>query len=528
MGKIKRMDQIKMILQTYVATDNNIKATARRLQVSRNTVRNYVRKGLEHYPSISKLLSLPEEDLCSEFSKIFYAQTDQQQSNERAIYFNSQISYYFKELRRTGVTRHLLWEEYRTAQPNGYSYTQFCEHLKRAFNRRDVTMLLEHKAGEKLQLDFAGKGLYLTDPNTGEQTKCEVLVAVLPHSAYTYAVAIPSQKVDDFIVGINKVFRFLGCLPQVILSDNLKSYVTKANRYDPDFNELCVQLAAHYQIDLEATRVAKPKDKGSVENGVTNVYRRLYAPLRNEVFFNLHELNEALEAQAHLFNDKTFQKKSGTRREHFEAFEKPAMRSLPSEAFEVKRQVSAKVQNTYHVMLGAERNYYSVPFQHVGKQATIIYTSTTVEIYVDNQRVATHSRLPGRLLYKQQTDLNHLPKSHKEWLETRGYNTKYFCDKAAEIGAATEWAIGQLMVGKIHEAVAYKSCEGTLRLAKNYSPQRLEAACQRCLDYGGRVNYKMLENILKKNLDLVDEEQQLALDFSPPEHNNIRGPQAYQ
>lgn len=524
MGKIKRMDQIKMILQTYLATDKNIKATARRLQVSRNTVRNYVRKGLEHHPSVSKLLSLSEEEL----SKVFYAKTDQQQSNERAIYFKSQISYYFKELRRTGVTRHLLWEEYRLAQPEGYSYTQFCEHFKRAVKRRDVTMLLEHKAGEKLQLDFAGKGLYLTDPNTGEQTKCEVLVAVMPHSAYTYAVAIPSQKVDDFIIGINKVFHFLGCLPKVILSDNLKSYVTKANRYDPDFNALCVQLAAHYQIDLEAARVATPKDKASVENGVTNVYRKLYAPLRNDVFFNLYELNQALEAQAHLLNDRPFQKKSGTRREHFEAFEKPLMQSLPTEVFDIKRVTKGKVQSTYHVMLGAERNYYSVPFQYVGKQATIVYSATSVEIYIDNQRVATHSRLPGRLLYKQQTDLNHLPKNHKEWLETRGYTAKYFCDKAAKIGSATEWAIGQLMVGKTHEVIAYKSCEGALRLAKHYSPQRLEAACQRCRDHGGRVNYKMLENILKKNLDLIDEEEQLALDFSPPEHENIRGPEAYQ
>lgn len=523
MGKIKRMDQIRTILQTYVATGKNIKATARRLQVSKNTVRHYVRLGLKHQSSLSQLLTLSEEA----WKKIFYSKTEQTDSTGRAAYFQSKIKDYIAELRKVGVTRQLLWEEYRKEQPQGYSYTQFCEHFKRALVSRDLTILLNHKAGEKLQIDFAGKGLYLTDPNTGEQIKCEVLVAVLPFSGYTFAVAIPSQKVADFIKGINQIFCFLSCLPQVLLSDNLKSYVTKANRYDPDFNELCVQLATHYQIDLEATRVAKPKDKGSVENGVTNVYRRLYAPLRNEVFFNLQQLNQALQAQAHLLNDKPFQKKLGTRRELFETYEKPVMAALPKEVFDVKRIVSAKVQRTYHIMLGVEQNYYSVPFQYVGKQATVIYSSTSVEIYIDNQRVATHARLPGRLTYKHQTDLNHLPKNHKEWLKTRGYDARYFCEQAAKIGAATEWAIGQLMVGKIHEAIAYKSCEGTLRLAKHYSPQRLEAACKRC-QIAGKVNYKMLENILKRNLDIDNEEQQLALNFSPPNHDNIRGPQAYQ
>lgn len=523
MGKIKRMDQIRMILETYVATDRNIKATARRLQISKNTVRRYIRLGLEKYSSIYKLLSLPEQ----EFVKIFYPETSQKEESERLKYFKEKIPYYIKELRKTGVTRHLLWEEYRLEQPQGYSYTQFCEHFSRVLRSRDVTILLEHKAGEKLQIDFAGKGLYITDINTGEQIKCEVLVAVLPFSSYTYAVAIPSQKVGDFIDGINKIFEFLGCLPKVLLSDNLKSFVKKANRYDPDFNEICKQLAVHYQMDLEAARVRKPKDKASVEGGVTNVYRKLYAPLRNEVFFNLYELNQALKQQTHLLNDKPFQKKSGTRREQFEVFEKPVMRSLPGDCFDIKREVSAKVQRTYHIMLGVERNYYSVPFQLVGKQATVIYNSSTVAIYVDNQRVATHKRLDGRQTYKSRTDLNHLPKNHEEWLKTRGYTAQYFYDKAAKIGPATKWAIAQLMVGKLHEVVAFKSCEGTLRLAKHYSAQRLEAACARC-ETIGKVNYKMLENILKSNLDIVGPLEEQMKNFAPPIHENIRGSKEYQ
>ena len=523
MGKIKRMDQIKMILQTYLATDRNIKATARRLQISKNTVRTYTRLGLEKYPDLQHLIQLPQE----QFKEIFYPNQGQQVGCKKLAYFESKVSYYLKELARPGVTRQLLWEEYRLDQPDGYAYSQFCEHLSRTVKRRDVTLLLEHKAGEKLQIDFAGKGLYLTDPKTGEQTKCEVLVAVMPYSSYTFAVALPSQKVVDFIEGINQIFLFLNCLPKVLLSDNLKSFVIKSNRYDPDFNEVCVQLAVHYGIDLEAARVRKPKDKASVENGVTNVYRNLYAPLRDEVFHNLYELNEALKARSHVLNDKPFQKKMGTRRELFETFEKPVMMPLPTEPFDIKRQVSAKVQRTYHIFLGAERNYYSVPFQYVGRQATVIYTSKTVEIYIDNQRVATHLRLDRQQQYKYRTDINHLPKCHEEWLKTRGYEAKDFYDQADKIGKATRWAIAQLMVGKLHEAMAFKSCEGTLRLAKNYSAQRLESACQRCRDIG-KVNYKMLENILKKKLDLTNPEEEILKNYKPPEHENIRGPQAYQ
>ena len=523
MGKIKRMDQIRMILQTYLATDQNFKATARRLQISKNTVKHYISLGRKKCPDLYYILRLPE----AEFIETFYPQELQQKTSDRLDYFSNHVDYYLRELRRVGVTRQLLWQEYRQEQSEGYSYSQFCEQLKRVIQRRDVTLLLKHKAGEKLQIDFAGKGLYITDPSTGEQIKCEVLVAVLPHSSYTFAVALPSQKVVDFIHGINQIFQFLGCLPKVLLSDNLKSFVKKANRYDPDFNEVCIQLAVHYKIDLEAARVAKPKDKASVENGVTNVYRRLYAPLRNEVFHNLYELNQALKEQAHLLNDKPFQKKSGTRREIFETFEKPQMSPLPTEPFDIKRQVEAKVQRTYHIMLGAERNYYSVPFQYVGRQTTVIYNSKTVEIYVDNQRVATHQRLPSRQTYKYRTDINHLPKNHEEWLKTRGYTEEYFLERADKIGEATRWAITQLMVGKLHEAVAFKSCEGTLRLAKHYTPQRLEAACQRCMEIG-KVNYKMLENILKKKLDVKDEQTKVMDNFAPPVHKNIRGPKAYQ
>ena len=307
---------------------------------------------------------------------------------DRESIFLSQINYWIKELRRVGVTRHLLWQEYRKEYPQGYGYSQFCERLKREIGRKDLTLILSHKPGEVMQVDFAGKKMRWVDIYTAEVHECEVLVAVFPHSQCTFAIALPSQKVSDFVHGLNQALLWFGKLPNIILSDNLKSYVIRADKYDPKFNDLCVQLANHYQIDLQATRVGKPKDKASVENMVSTVYRRIYAPLRNETFHSLKEINEAITIQLKAHNDKPYQKKQGNRNEIFRQYELPVMRDLPCDLFEVKKITKSKVRRDYHIFIGEEKNYYSVPFRYVGQNTTVIYTSTVVEVYIDNQRIA--------------------------------------------------------------------------------------------------------------------------------------------
>lgn len=518
MGKIKRMDQVQLIIETYLSC-GSIKGTSRRLQVSKNTVRQYVRLGKDHYADLSKVLSLSEAELF----KVFYSNKNEQ-LDKRESAFQSKVSYWLKELRRVGVTRHLLWQEYRLEQTDGYGYSQFCERLKKEIGRRDLTLSLNHPPGQVVQIDFAGKKMHWVDISSGEVHECEVLVAVLPHSQYTFAIALPSQKVQDFIHGLNQVFLFFGKLPQVILCDNLKSYVKKADRYTPDFNDLCVQLAAHYQLDLQATRVAKPKDKASVENMVKTAYTRIYAPLRNDIFHSLEEINEAIRVQLSIHNAKPFQKKFGCRKEIFEQFELPVMNDLPSDLFEIKKTATAKVQRNYHVFLGEEKNYYSVPYQYTGKKATLIYNTKTVEIYIENQRVTTHSRLSHYDQYRYCTDDAHLPKNHSEWKKAQGYDAAYFLAQAEKIGPATQWAIGQVLLSKIKEVQTYNSCKGILHLGKEYTNERLELACLRCQS-AGKTNYSMLKRILQLKLDQVAQTPDL---FSTPAHDNIRGPEAYQ
>ncbi len=519
MGKLKRMDQVKEIIKTYVAT-NSLKATARQLQISKNTVKDYVRRGRLAQSDLSTLLTLSDE----EFLSVFYPDKE---SNERLISFNGKVAEWITELRRVGVTRHLLWEEYRKEHPTGFSYSRFCELLRNHVGRRDLTLQMNHEPGQIMQVDFAGKKLSWVDQASGEIKDCEVLVAVMPHSQHTFAIALPSQKTVDFIAGLNAALVYFGKLPQRILSDNLKAYVIRADRYEPKFNDLCVQLAAHYNIHLQATRAGKPKDKASVENMVSTVYTRIYAPLRNEIYHSEAALNAAIVQQLNKHNNLPYQKKEGTRRSIFETYALPAMRALPNQLFELKKSTMAKAQRNYHVYLGEEKNYYSLPFRYVGKKAKIIYTRKIVEIYVDNQRVALHQRLPLGANHHYQTSISHMPQSHQEWKKSEGYDAGHFLGVGLKIGKDTHWAISQILSSKNHQSQNYKSCQGVLHLGKKYGNDRLERTAARCRQVN-KVNYSMMVRILQHNLDQTDTESEQETVFTQLIHDNIRGSDAYQ
>jgi len=517
MGKLKRMDQVKTIISTYLSTQS-IKATARRLQISKNTIRTYLKRIKSSGYKVDAVLDLSEEEL----KEVFYKQ--QEDITDREAYFESKAGEWISELRKVGVTRHLLWEEYRQSVPDGYGYSQFCDRLKRAIGRRDLTLSMDHPPGQVMQIDFAGKKMHWVDAYTGEVHACEILICTLPHSQFTFAIALTSQKVGDFIHGLNQALLYIGKLPKVLLCDNLKSYVTRSDRYEPKFNVLCEQLAAHYQVDLTATRPGKPKDKASVENLVKTVYQKIYAPLRNEVFHSEQELNEAIQGQLTIINHKPYQKREGSRMEVFEKMEKPHMQDLPSTLFEIKRITKAKVQRNYHVFLGEEKNYYSVPYRYANRDSLVLYTSQVVEIYINHQRVAMHQRLPSFNTYRHQTKDSHMPQNHQEWKKAQGYDAAYFLKEAEKIGKGTRWVISQVLISRIQHVQSFNSFKGILHLGRKYTPDRLEAAALRC-QKAGKGTYSMLKRILSHQLDQQDEpEDQLSI----PLHENIRGPEAYQ
>ena len=518
MAKIKRVDQIRRILKTYLQT-RSIKATAARLKVSKNTVREYKRRAEAYHADLSLVLALDDEAL----RPVLYPDKASAKA-DRQLVFQGKVDDYLRRLRHRHVTRQLLFEEYRRDFPDGYRQTQFYQHLAHAEQRRDLSLPLSHPPGKTLQLDYAGDTLPWVNARTGEVYRAQVLLATLPHSAHTFAIALPSQSTADFVHGINAALRFFGGLPRVIVCDNLKAFVIRADRYEPTFNDACVQLANHYGLDLQATRVRKPKDKASVEGSVRVVYQRVFGPLAERVFTSIEALNAAMGEQLEALADRPFQKRPGSRRQAFETYEKPQLRPLPSQPFALRTTTKAKVQRNYHVELGPNHNFYSVPYQYVGRTATVVHSRSTVEVFIGADRVATHAKRHVADRYQYTTAADHLPKSHAEYLAAEGHDGAYFRNWAAGIGPATEWAIGKMLTNKVFEAQAYRSCQGALSLAKHYGVERLEAAAERCRG-AGQARYGMLRNILERGLDRTSDQPDL---FSPPAHDNIRGPSTYQ
>lgn len=511
--KPTRMDTIKRIIELR-SEEYSIKKIARIIGVSKNTVKKYLRRYKDGD------IELTDQDP-TKLSKVLLG-TDSQQEVQRENRLTSELALICKELKRVGVTRYLLWEEYKIKDPEGFSYSRFCAKIKAYKAIQEVTLRLEHKNGYALTVDYAGKKLAWIDRKSGEVHYCEILVCTLPASGYTFAYALPSQKQDDFVYGINKALQYIGGLPEVILSDNLKSFVIKSDRYEPTFNKLSLQLGNYYGVELQATRPGKPKDKAHVERHVSIVYNQIYGPIRDKEFYSIESLNASILKQVALLNEKKYQGKTYSRQDKFEE-EQEALRGLPKRLFEIKKSTLAKVQRNYHVILGEDKHQYSVPYQYVGKKTEIVYTRDSVEIYQEGHRIAIHRR--DRRSHAYSSLPIHMPEKHIKYLEQKGWDAAYFKNEAEKIGPDTLWAIGTILESKSLIEQTYNSCLGVLSLSKKYTAQRLEQACSKAKTTH-RITYRILANILKNNMDKIETTHQAKL-FNIQDHENIRGSQNY-
>jgi hypothetical protein len=372
-----------------------------------------------------------------------------------------------------------------------------------------------------MQVDFAGGKMSYVDISTGELVACEVLVCVMPYSHFVYAEALRSQQQEEFIKGLGHALNYLGGVPASIKCDNMKTAVTRANRYEPIFPEAMEFMAAHYQTTILTARVRKPRDKASVEKAVDLTYKNIYAPLRDNIFHSLEELNAAMATQLEVFNCQPYKTKTGSRRQQFDEFEKPLLKDLPSSSYLMRNVTEGKVQRNYHVILGQDRHQYSVPYTLIGKRLKIIYTTDTVEIYDGLTRIAFHKRNYKKNDYTTLSE--HMPEKHQHVTQQRGWNDEYFEMQASIVGQATLKVIQRILQARIFHQQAYNSCLGIIRLGDQYGRQRLEKACERIQD-APTVNYGMVANILKRHLDKISSDPVR----STPAHEQIRGSQTYQ
>ena len=424
-----------------------------------------------------------------------------------------------QEKKRKGVTLMLLWQEYRQAEPTGYSYSQFAERYRQWRTTIDPVMRQEHRAGERTFVDYAGVTVDITDPLTGDVRTAQIFVGVLGASNYTYAEATWTQQLPDWIASHVRMLEYFGGVTALIIPDNLRSGVTTASYYAPEINATYADFATHYGTAILPTRVAAPRDKAKVETAVQIVERELLAPLRHHRFTSLAELNAALRERLDALNERPFQKLPGTRRALFEATDRPALRPLPATRYEYAEWRTAKVNIDYHIAV--EKHCYSVPYPLVRATVDVRLTATMCEILHQGTRVAAHARryTPGGY----STDPAHRPKSHTRHLE---WTPSRLVRWGESIGVATGEVVAHILDHKPHPEQGYRACLGLLSLGKRFGAARLEAAAQRAQTTGA-MTYRSLHSILKLGLDQSSPDAVEATTHLPATHDNVRGAAYY-
>lgn len=511
-SKPKTMDTLLVVLK-LAEGGSKIKEIERRTGVARNTIRKYLR--LLDGRNFSKLST-------SELNTLLYENDNTLFKSQRYQILVDHFKNSTGELKQTGVTRQILWLEYKDSNPEGFSYSQYCEHLKAFQHNKDVVMHLEHIPGQEMMIDYAGDKISYIDTDTGEVIQCDVFVATLPFSGLTFCIAAHHQRTQDVLHCIGEALRYFGGVSKIILCDNMKTLVTRSDRYEPLFTDLCYQLGAHYGNVFQATRPSKPRDKGMVENHVRIVYQQVYAPLRKTIFYSLGELNAALLSRINLLNNKSYKGSSFSRLSLFIEQEKEHLLSLPSQSFVMKRKVTLTVQRNYHIQLTEDHHYYSVPFIHVGLKVDVLYDQHSIEVYLNNERVALHRRSGQHSSYH--TDPEHMPSHHQHIASQRGFTKEDFLLKAEKIGPSTLAAIQRVLQSSFYPEQNYKACNGVLMLAQKYGAERMEATCSRILQ-GSRVNYTLIRNILVNGMDKIQDVPSAQTTII---HENIRGSQHYK
>ena len=419
-----------------------------------------------------------------------------------------------RELKRPGVTLQLLWEEYRGRQPQGYGYSRFCELYRAWAKRLSPTMRQSHVAGERLFVDYAGTRLQVFDAATGEVLTAELFVAALGASSYTFAEATWTQTLPDWIGSHTRAYAFLGGVPAMTVSDNLRSGITKACFYEPAVNRSYAEMAVHYDTAIIPARPRKPRDKAKVEAAVLLATRWIIAKLRNHKFFSLVELNEAIGASLTDLNNRPSRHLGASRRALFEEVERSALKPLPAEPYVFAAWKECRVGLDYHVEV--EKHYYSVPHALLREKVWARITARTVEVFHRGKRVAAHVRSSSNR--RHTTVREHMPSSHRRYAD---WTPESLRRRAGEIGRRTSALVEIIMAERTHPEQGFRACVGILRFAKTYGTERLEAACARALQIGAR-SYSSVKSILKNDLDRQRPDP--ATDGPAIVHANIRGP----
>ena len=512
------MSKVRSIIRLYTEGVSK-QSIGERTGLPRNSVKKYIRLFLASGKSPEEIQLMSDTELEQMFLDMVprnHIENDLRYQSLEAFFPTME-----KALKIRGNTKEKLWEQYFEQYPAGYRFSQFKHYYLLWKKVRNPVMHIEHKAGEKMYVDYAGEKLKVLDPETLDITEVEVFVAILGASQLTYVEASYTQQKEDFINSCENALHYFGGVPNAIVTDNLKSAVTKSNRYEPTLNEAFRDFVSYYSMAALPAAPYKPKHKALVEGAVKIIYRSIYSVLKGNVYSCIEVLNGAIREALEAHNNRPLTGRPFSRRQLFEDTERHFLHPLPEKRYELKRRYIASVMKNNYVCLAEDKHYYSVPYHFIGKKVTLLYSQSEVEIYHRYERIAVHKR--NRHLFGHTTITDHLASQHRFMSD---WNPDKFIERAAEVGPQTKEYIIQLLNARQHPEQTYRSCQGVLSFSVRAGKERLNNACHRALQYGD-YSYQTIRVILEKGLDRNVDDQQ-HVDQSMPPHLNIRGKNYYR
>ena len=513
MEKISML-KIKEVFRLKYETKLSARKISRALNLSHTVVNQYIKRFDVSMLDYETLMELSNREIVT---KLFNLES------KPSKYPVPNWSRVHKELANKIVTLELLHEEYVKDCPHGhYGYTWFCNNYKAYAKKLSPSMRQIHKAGEKVFIDFSGVRVPVADPISGEIKYAEIFVAVLGASGYPFVIAVPSQKKADFIYAHKEMFKAFGGVPELLVPDNLKSAVTRVDRYEPDVNADYAKLAQHYGCAIMPARGYKPKDKALVEQGVKLMQRWLLARLRHTTFFSIAQLNHDIKALMPLYFNKQIKRLGVSRQELFDTIDKPALNPLPSNEYEYKELKLLKVSIDYHIQLDSV--LYSVPYQLIHKKVEVWFSAKTVSIYFEGKEVATHPRLHKRGAYSTQT--MHMSSAHQKYLE---WSPGRIMNWGLTIGKETSRLLQAIMDRRPHPEMGYRSCLGLMRAFEKskesgMSEEDLDAVASFAMRHQ-RFRLKQIRELLKTPPQ--EQEETVAISLLT-HHDNVRGSSYYE
>ena len=505
------MLKIKEILRLKCEAKLSNRKIARALNISHSVVNVYTKEFTLINKKYEDIISLGDKEILALFKSTHVTESKYPLPDFAKVHV---------ELRNKIVTLTLLHEEYIEKCPNkqGYGFTWFCNQYKSYSKKINPSMHLTHKAGEKTFIDFSGKTVDIINSTNGVITKAELFIAVLPASGFAFVKAIASQKKRDFIDAHADMFTYFGGVTELLVPDNLKSAVTRADNYDPDVNPDYAAMARHYSSAVMPTRGYKPKDKAHVELAVKLVQRWILARLRNFTFFSIAELNKEIERLMPLYHDKVMKHLGCSRRELFEKLDKPALMPLPATRYEYKEFKLLKVSKDYHIQL--EHNFYSVPYQLIGKKVEVWFGAKIVTITYEGKTVATHPKLLHKGVYS--TNKEHMASSHQKYLE---WSPGKIMNWGLTIGTETAKLFKNIMESRPHPEMGFRTCLGVINAykkyqEKEYTEEHLEIISTMAIS-GHCYRVAEIKDLLKSYKPKDSDESASLIALTT--HKNIRG-----